>query len=344
MAVSEMDEADEFLPRVETRLRRRALLAFQRAAYWSGLGYAFLRASRPQGAIILMYHSVAGPAEARWIDPRNRISPELFERQMAFLAARRSVVSMDDLLAACAAGESLQAGSVVLTFDDGYRDNLDVAAPILSRHGLPALLYLPTGLVERGDSPWADELYTIFRTRKQDPPAGELRRRYDEASGRLILAAPAERGRILDAVAGELDSETRPPRLTLSWDEVRTLRERHPAFALGAHSTNHVDLTAHGAEVLRTEVEGCVEDLQRELGEPPRHFAYPYNRRDDATDQALRASPLSSAVTADKDCLITGASDPLRLPRVDVPRSPTFFRYWTSGAHPELSKKVLGRA
>lgn len=339
-----MVATDGFLPRTETRLRRRALFAFQGAAYWSGLGHFFLRAARLRGAIILMYHSVAGPRDADWIDPRNRITPELFERQMAFLARHRAVVSLDAVLAAHASGQSLPAGSVVLTFDDGYRDNLEVAAPILERLGFPALLYLPTGLVDRGESPWADELYTLFRTRRRNPSSGDLEGAFADSNERLIAAGHGERREILDTLAAQLDSEARPPRLTLSWDEVRSLRERYPRFELGVHSTNHVDLTAHGEEVLRTEIRGCIEDQERELGVAPRHFAYPYNRRDEMTDRELRASRLSSAVTADKDCLVTSSADPLRLPRLDVPRSTTFFRYCTSGAHPRLSMKLLGRA
>jgi hypothetical protein len=72
---------------------------------------------------------------------------------------------MDALVGAIERGERLAEGTVALTFDDGYRDALEVVAPILARYGLPAILYLPTGYVGRGETQWVDRLYTMFAAR-----------------------------------------------------------------------------------------------------------------------------------------------------------------------------------
>ena len=133
-------------------LKGRALSALLRAMYWSGTGAVYAALANPQGAIILMYHSVPSPDVAPWIDPRNAMTPDVFRSQMQFLAARRRVVSMTRLGELLAAGETPGRGTVVLTFDDGYRDNLEVVAPVLAELGLPATLYLPTAYISRGDS------------------------------------------------------------------------------------------------------------------------------------------------------------------------------------------------
>ena len=49
-----------------------------------------------------------------------------------------------------------------ITFDDGYRDNLTVAAPILEKYRLPATLFLATGYVERGETQWSDTLHWLL--------------------------------------------------------------------------------------------------------------------------------------------------------------------------------------
>jgi peptidoglycan/xylan/chitin deacetylase (PgdA/CDA1 family) len=86
--------------------------------------------------VILLYHRVGGPGGE--ID----LPAQVFERQLAMLAARERVLTFDQAVA----GDGL--GGVVVTIDDGYRDFYDTVLPLLVRHRVPALLYLATGLVE----------------------------------------------------------------------------------------------------------------------------------------------------------------------------------------------------
>ncbi|MDQ2736262.1 MAG: hypothetical protein M3Y55_15025, partial [Pseudomonadota bacterium] len=53
---------------------------------WSGAGHAYEAVRRPEGAVILMYHSVSKGSADAYIDPVNRMPPDVFERQMAFLS------------------------------------------------------------------------------------------------------------------------------------------------------------------------------------------------------------------------------------------------------------------
>ena len=92
---------------------------------------------------VLMYHKVNDL-------PGNRmsISTGLFDRQMTQLAQLGYVVvDLDAVLAHYLHGEPLPAGAVLITFDDGYRDNLVNAAPVLARHGYPAIQFVPIAYV-----------------------------------------------------------------------------------------------------------------------------------------------------------------------------------------------------
>jgi peptidoglycan/xylan/chitin deacetylase (PgdA/CDA1 family) len=98
---------------------------------------------RPGDVVVLCYHKVG--VGDREIDVPRRP----FERQLAHLAERERVRSLDDALADA-------EGGVVITIDDGYRDFSDHVVPLLVRYRLPALLYLATGLVANGNGAPAD--------------------------------------------------------------------------------------------------------------------------------------------------------------------------------------------
>lgn len=90
-------------------------------------------------AVILMYHAIADRP-----DYAASVKPEEFARQMAYLAERRyDVISLGELVRRMSASEPL-GGTVVITFDDGYLDNLTVAYPILKRYGFPATIFVTT--------------------------------------------------------------------------------------------------------------------------------------------------------------------------------------------------------
>jgi peptidoglycan/xylan/chitin deacetylase (PgdA/CDA1 family) len=88
--------------------------------------------------VILTYHALGDFPRAE--DPYQLfLSPRAFEEQVAHLAAHRRPVSLEDALS-----DGAEAPSVAITFDDGYRSVLTVAAPILAHHGVPATVFVPT--------------------------------------------------------------------------------------------------------------------------------------------------------------------------------------------------------
>jgi peptidoglycan/xylan/chitin deacetylase (PgdA/CDA1 family) len=90
---------------------------------------------------VLAYHRVDVPD-----GDVNNVSPENFARQMAFLRSRYRVVSVTELLEILARGRNV-GRAVVITFDDGYRDNYLNAAPLLRTYHLPACFFLSSGIV-----------------------------------------------------------------------------------------------------------------------------------------------------------------------------------------------------
>lgn len=94
------------------------------------------------GARALMYHRIRPRAREPF-----SVSPPAFERQIAWLAQERRVVSLAAVVAAVTGGPALPEGAVLVTIDDGYRDVFTTALPILQRYGVPAVLFVTVGAV-----------------------------------------------------------------------------------------------------------------------------------------------------------------------------------------------------
>lgn len=106
---------------------------------------AFDVVARPgTGIVVLIYHRVGGHTGVAVDQP-----PELFDEQMAWLAASGRVVTLDAAVDVLRRGDVPVESSIVVTFDDGTRDFADDALPILERHQVPVTLYLATDFVER---------------------------------------------------------------------------------------------------------------------------------------------------------------------------------------------------
>jgi peptidoglycan/xylan/chitin deacetylase (PgdA/CDA1 family) len=175
-----------------------------------------------------------------------------------------------------------------LTFDDGYRETLTHAAPILARHGVPATIYLTTGYVGTPETPWYDLLALGLKTTRRDAVSlaahqtlalGSTaeRLRALEATLRHMKGLPdCERRRLVDRLVHDLDPvapEDRK-RLMLSWDEVDALRGL--GFAIGAHTVHHPILSRLQPEAAWGEIHGSKVTIEKKLGMPVRGFADDY--------------------------------------------------------------------
>lgn len=319
------------------------------ALYWSGAAWAYEKMTHPAGAVILMYHSVAEDSVARFIDPPNHLSCAEFEKQMVFLSRHRNVISLTDLMATLEAGDEPSVGTVCITFDDGYLDNLTVAAPILAKYRLPATLYLPTAYIDRGETHWADTVHQMFLFRTRDqltmPSLGfsanmadgnQRMLAYRKLHRPLLTSLYPERQALLTEVREQLQPAQEGPRLTMCWGDVRDLTQKFPLFEIGGHSQDHVDLSAFGGQYAHGEIEGCRQRIRQELVADPRHFSFPYARWSMETRSLVVQCGWKSAVGAGLGVRIGPETDRFVLPRLPTPASMTDLKFKTGGAFPGI--------
>jgi hypothetical protein len=110
--------------------------------YYSGLAW-IMSGRKRRSATVFVYHSVG----ASDVFADNVVSAEIFDKQMRLLARRRKPVALREIVAQLRAGREPPADWVAVTFDDGYRDFLTTALPILARHQVPASIFVPTAVL-----------------------------------------------------------------------------------------------------------------------------------------------------------------------------------------------------
>jgi peptidoglycan/xylan/chitin deacetylase (PgdA/CDA1 family) len=269
------------------------------------------------GAVILRYHSVSGdPGWAGDFVQESLVAPpDVFDRQIAFLARRYRVVSVADLVGALRRGVAIDGGAVAITFDDGYEDNYRVALPILRRHGVPATFYVTTGAVGDASILWTVAVRNAIRRcartelgleslgRGTIPLSDEGAR---EAAVRLVTRTVKGLGReqasrligeVLDAAEFRPDRVGR--RVLMDEGELRALRDS--GMTIGAHTVTHLNLPSLDDEDVAREVGASKSALEEILGEPVAHFAYPNGRTKHANArvaQTVAECGLDSAVTS----------------------------------------------
>ena len=256
---------------------------------------------------ILTYHRVNDDRDPFFA----AVPTAVFERHMAWVARTYVTLPLETLLERMRRGR-LPRRALAITFDDGYRDNLTHAAPILARYGLPATIFVATGFIGTAEVPWFDRLaqaLKITRVEALDAPWGE---RLDLGTAAARLTALDRtlaycKGLDDDEARGRLDSLLEQlgvtdqrcfKNLMLTWDDVHALVGL--GFSVGAHTVNHPILSRVSADRARKEIVGSRAMIESACGQAPRAFAYPNGAPEDytpATQQIVREAGFTCAVT-----------------------------------------------
>ena len=277
-----------------------------------------------RGLLILIYHRVlAAPDPLR---SRTVQAPD-FAAQMDLIASCFNVLPLSEALQRLES-RALPARALSVTFDDGYADNLTVAAPIMRERGIRPTVFVATGYLDGGlmfndaitealrAAPERLDLADLGLGGLELPDVGARRATIRRLVGELKYRPAAERG----ALAAEIfrRAGATPPRdLMLSTSQVRSLRDA--GVEIGAHTATHPILTRLSPEAAREDIARSRQVLEGILGDPVRLFAYPNGRPGEDYDARhvtmVRDLGFTAALSTAWGAAHAG-SDPFQLPRV----------------------------
>jgi glycosyltransferase involved in cell wall biosynthesis/peptidoglycan/xylan/chitin deacetylase (PgdA/CDA1 family) len=296
LTAEELNHRDPYFPLLITV---RAVKA--RTESFTTVGRALTRCS--DRALILVYHRIDRPIQDRW---GLCVSPENFAAHMRCLRRSFQPVRLAEVTAMIAEGR-IKQGSVAVTFDDGYRDNLMTALPIMRESKTPGTFFISGDGASEEASFWWEVLDNCMATMELNSgDAGALHKR-------LMVADAAERKQIL----ADLPSSRRDLPARLSRDEIQSLAQE-PLADIGAHGWSHRVLAPLSIDDQREEILQNAQSLMDLTGLGISHFAYPFGGSVTAElKRVLREAGITYACTVES-VAVTGDCDPLAIPRLEV--------------------------
>lgn len=234
---------------------------------------------------VLAYHRIGDPVGFEFFEPVISAAPGDFARQMDIVNERFNAVTLTDFLAWVDGKSSLPPNPALITFDDGYRDNLEAALPVLRERGLPAVLFLATDHIGRSQPFFWDSAAYAFRHsdhREADLPIVGPRSwespdlmcaEWIEAAKRQPQARTLEATQQLHETLDTTMPDSAYAGEILTWDEVRAMAQH--GFEFGSHTLTHPILTGLSPAEARRELAESRGRIEAELDQPVRSLAYP---------------------------------------------------------------------
>lgn len=239
-------------------------------------------------------------------------STSTFRRHLELVRAQCDVVTLAEAVRVLKGERSVSRPVAVITFDDGYRDNYENALPVLRELGLPATIFLPTGLVDSDEPLQHDRIHWLIHQMHEKgldlhpmlEGLGLRQLRIEEiinqkepgAQVQQIVFLPfATREILIERLEKITGTEYPEGFKLLTWQMVQEMQQAGISF--GGHSDQHPILTLEGADTIERELRRNKRMLEDRLNCPAQHFAYPNGRYNETIKNIVARLGFAVAVT-----------------------------------------------
>jgi peptidoglycan/xylan/chitin deacetylase (PgdA/CDA1 family) len=260
--------------------------------------------------VVLTYHRIAeldAPGEYPFDADLISASPAQFDWQMGLLNECFQPQRLGTLLQMCRENRGIPAGSVAVTFDDGFLDNYAAAYPILRKHGIPATFFVTTDFVEHDRPIWFEVVAFAFLSLTvasirhplcahpmpsdvaRKVRLGELR----QTMQKLKLAPDAQRTAFVDHLLTLVDSAALMAAWkrfggAMSWQQVIEVSQNN--VEIGSHTVSHPILSKLEGQMLLGELSRSKRTLEQKIGATVDLLAYPVGGRAHFSPDVVRAA------------------------------------------------------
>lgn len=241
-----------------------------------------------------LFHRVSDEEDTLWPP----MKPALFSRIISFLTKKYRVVPLEEFLDDPDSFTTGKKAIATISFDDGYKDNIECAAPLLKKFKCPASFYIVTDCIDKNIPTWTYLVDQAFQSTQQE----KLELSYDfvpEKFKSVRLNDSNQSNETVKAIKPWMKSLSNPARLIITdsiltqcndvkqstnkmmnWNDIRQLAD--DSFIIGSHSHTHPMLASLPDEsAIRDELRISAERIRKETGRVPQTISYPIGSYDE---------------------------------------------------------------
>lgn len=303
---------------------------------------------------IVMYHRVTDEDVSRLEHslPYLFTSTRSLDSQLAFYKKHYEILNFEQLSSMASIGK-LPRNSLIITFDDGYKDNVVNAFPLIKRFDCPWVLFLVTGYVGSNDVYWWDGFYNFMKYLENCEMSGQLNKyghdfevyysefkRDPSALFSSLNELPSEKmEKLLKRINSYIMQDKKKiynENCFMDWYDIR---EIEPYTEFGAHTHSHVNLSLVGRHQVREEVRLPKKIIEKHIERNISVFSFPAGKYNDSTISEVKNAGYNYAVTTKAG--INDLKNPYALKRINICESTVPYPE-KSKSKGWLSYKLLG--
>ena len=278
-----------------------------------------------------LFHRVSDEVDSIWPP----MKPELFERIIAQLVKEYTIVPLEKYLEDSGSFKTTKKIATIL-FDDGYKDNIEIAAPILSKFKCPASFYVTSDCIDRNIPTWTYIVdYLLSRTRKEvlniefDFVPGELKKIYlatfykknNSLKPWLKNLDNVKRIKVLNEIIDQCDDVQPPSDKMMNWNEVCQLA--NAGFSIGSHSHTHPLLAKlQDEKEIEVELELSAQKIQLATGVFPKTISYPIGSFDHRVTKIAKMKGYQYGLAVEQRFYNPQKNSLFEIPRVELHQEP----------------------
>lgn len=276
-----------------------------------------------------LFHRVSEETDNMWPP----MTPDLFARTVQYLENKYSVVALEHFLEDPASCKSKRQIATI-SFDDGYKDNIEFAAPILKKYNCPASFYIVTDCIDRNIPTWTYLIDAVFQQTVKTGLSLEydfvpekfkdIRLRINASANPLVkevkpwmksLSNP-QRVIITNGILQQCDDVQLPADKMMNWNDIRQLGTA--GFIIGSHSHTHPMLASLQQESEITgELKISAQRIKTETGKAPLTISYPIGSFDERVMRLSKEQGYKYGLAVEQK-YFSYPSNSMSIPRVEL--------------------------
>jgi peptidoglycan/xylan/chitin deacetylase (PgdA/CDA1 family) len=282
-----------------------------------------------------LFHRVSDETDPQW-QPMRLV---LFEKIISQLTRQGNVILLEDFLANPLSFGTTTKNFTTISFDDGYKDNIEYAAPILKKYNCPASFYIVTGCIDTNTPTWTYLIdHFLANTSKKrigfpfdfvpaEMKSIQLRHKsstkqdFGKIKPWLKTLSNQQQTIIIKSLIQQCNDVELPMGQMMSWNDIRQLKSS--GFHIGSHSHTHTMLATLESEAeIKNELTVSYKRISDELGNPPLTISYPVGSFDDRVIRMSVESGYKFGLAVEQKFFHFNSAGVFSIPRMELYEEP----------------------